>query len=457
MKKIIILAIVCFLGMLQVKAQTPSYSLWYEYGDGTFVTKSFTTTDELDLFLANSVPAVTTGGPLTAIKKVTPIYPPKGSSIEKFIVRPSEKIASLSFTNTPLPIDKNLFVHSSTTDFLTSDTIFLALSYKKTNPAAKKLAFFYNSNMNSTFKPFVNLVKTMNAGVENSAESMDLNQLRIHNNEIPSVAMRNIMNQVGQGYRNGLVFDIPTTLNEEKNIFLSLETLPTILTGQNESFKLVFLDDANTELESQNNDLLNHSALRSHDPNYEKVFPECLIFPKDGGTILHYDVHFQNTGLGPAQKVETTTTLPNGYSINDIQDLNNLNWEIAKLKKNNGYTIDVTASHDDKLVIRFAKKPSSKLILKGTLGLANPLNDVTTMGDFSFNLKVEQPLSGPQNLSSSTSIVFDENETVITNDATVRVRKCCACEEKKKKGNSKETKSCKSRSKFLQWLLCEGC
>ena len=463
MKKVCI-ALILTIFVAKANAQNGSYSFWYEYGNGNFISKSFQSASDLSDYVVNGLPVTQSGSNNNAVMKVTPIYRPGGKIfMPYFSVRPSINETSTSFATTPLPADKNLFVHSSTRDFISDDTVMVALNYKSIDVNNRKLAFFYNSNVNNTFVPISTISATINMQVFNAVNTLPIPQIRMFNNEKPSVATAAIMRGAGNGFKNGLVFDIASITDPEKNIFITMRTLTDIVLTQNENFKLVFLDGDNNPLQSQNNELLNHSALKSHDPNYEKVIPACLEIP-DGGstTLLSYQVHFQNTGEGPALKVVTTTTLPKGYSINDIQQLNNLDWEIAKQKKNDGYTIDVTGSHDNQLIIRFTKKPQTNIILKGTLGMDDPLNDVTTMGDFSFDLKLKKPLTREEDLASSTSIVFDNNEEVITNDAIVRIRKCCTCKEKEKNNNgntnnASNNKPCKSKRKVIQWLLCKDC
>lgn len=444
---------------MKSNAQTGSYSLWYEYGNGKYVTKSFNAYADLNTFLISNLPEINDSSDQIGLKKVTPIYRPTDIGNTKlYAYRPTDPFVEASFVNNSLPEGKNLFVSSSTRDFLANDTVMFALHYKSVNPENKKLAFFYNSNPNQTFIPISNLDNQipMVHDVQNMIKNIP--QIRMHNNESVSTATSSIMRNAGAGFKNGLVFNLASITDPEKCIFLTMNSVANIVMDQNENFKLVFLDQNDNALESENSNILNHAKLKSHDPNYEKVKPECVEFPSSGGSIMHYDVHFQNTGLGPALTVETTTTLPKGYTINDITDLNSLDWEIAKKAKNPGYTIDISGSRGNQLVIKFTKKPSTKIILKGTLGMSDPLSDVTTMGDFSFNLRLKNPLSGPMDLKSSTSIVFDTNEPVITNEATVRVRKCCSCKEKEKKQpKNGSNKPCKSNNKMLQWLLCNDC
>jgi hypothetical protein len=51
-------------------------------------------------------------------------------------------------------------------------------------------------------------------------------------------------------------------------------------------------------------------------------------------------------------------------------------------------------------------------------------------------------------MHSGTSIYFDENEAVKTNDTKVEFKKCCDCD---------NDCNIKSKSKFARWLFCKNC
>lgn len=459
MKKHIIATIILLCHLQIVTAQRGSFSLWYEFGDGRFVTRSFDTVRDVNNFIATSLPPLGNPGTSSGLKKVTPIYKPDGPAVPKpFSIRTTDIPATVSIINNSLPTGAALGIQTSTKDFLSNDTILCALQYKSSNKNNKKIAFFYNSNTNATFDAISSTNQIIRLINENSSGLMNSNQIRTHHNETSNIADQSIMSRVGQGYLNGLVFDLDPSSQTENCIFLTLTTLPRIVLDNDENFKLVFLDSNNNVLQEQNNSMTNHKNLPSHDPNYEKVVPECIEFHDGGGRLVHYKVHFQNTGAGAAHYVETTTTLPAGYTITDIQNRQNLNWSIAKVTRSSGYILDMSTSHDDKLILKFTETPTSTRILNGTLNNPNPLEDVTTMGDFEFDMQLKNLLPGPDDLISSTSIIFDRNIPVVTNDAVVRIRKCCSCKEKDTKhhGDTKP-RNCKCKSRFLRWLLCEDC
>lgn len=453
----IILAFALLVGCNNLMAQS-SFTLWYEYGNGNFLSQSFSDADALDNFIQNNLPQSTASDTVKAPMKVTPIYkPPKMPTNKRYAFNYLPVTFGEGFPNTSMPENERLYIYNSTRDFLANDTVFLSLCYNKTNLNAKKLAFFYNSNVNAAFKPILETANPLIMPNANGALTASVPQIRTHNSESISIANGDLLTSAGEGFSDGLLFDLSNSSSDAQNIMLTLFTYGDIPIEANETFKLVFLDNNNNPLLNKTSEIINHSGLKSHDPNYEKVVPECLEVATAVGQTLHYDVHFQNIGLGPALTVETTTTLPDGYTINDIINRTNLEWLIAKQIRNDNYIVDMSKSHDNLLIINFKKKPSTTIVLKGTLGMPNPLENITTMGDFSFEMKVKPPIK-IGDLTSKTSIIFDTNEPVVTDEAIVRIRKCCTCSEKSNNSaDNNKPKKCKTKNKFLQWLLCKDC
>jgi hypothetical protein len=477
MKKIYLL--ILLLGGLQItKAQTSSYALWYEYANGSFIKTSFSSLTDYNNYVSSSLPPLTTGGAQLGAKKGTIYYPPPGGSgiIKPYTIR--NTITGSSGVSTPIPIGKILFTHTSTFDFLKNDTIMFALNYLSKNTNANKLAFFYNKNPNPTFIPVTNVNGTLPIQNEITSNTITYPQIRRYFSENPAIAIGSMMSTIGAGYLNGLVFGLVETNDNPRNIFLTLNTYANITSDLNETFKLVFLDSNNNVVSSETGSLINHRKLPSHDPNYELVTPECLKPSMVEGTIANYDIHFQNTGLGPAELVVTRTKLPDGYTVDEIinwnpTNVNGLtNWRIGGVSANPDF--DVKASGEDAnnvLKIEFERKPTRRAapttdparseveVLVGTKDMPDPLSDTRTMGDFQFSLRLKTPPTIPIDLVSQTKIVFDTNAPVQTNDAIIRVRECCTCKEPSTNTISNTPPRCKwcKKSKFIRWLFCENC
>jgi hypothetical protein len=462
-----------------------AYLLWYEYGDGNFNSNSFWDTLSLKSYV-NNLPNA--NGSFSGLQKAVIVYPPnppKKLSINVFAKRTGVKGFNVNGNNLT-DLSEELQILPSTSDFIQADTMNFALHYNKKNyPNAKKVAFYYNSNGNATFKKVTNTAGEIGVIENRNGATTNIKQIRTHSGEMPSIANANQLNSTistnGNNFQDAIVFNLPNNAMVQ-NLFVSLITEPTFETDDNEEFKLVFLDEGDNVLKETNSGIRNSGGLGSHDPNYEIVKPSCLKEADVTRTIAEYKVHFQNTGGGPATKVQTITALPTGYTVNDIVNWNPVNksglttWRIGGVPINNNYSVTLKDSANGNiLIVKFRRKPNlpAKVfpndlartpseVLIGTNNMPDPLNDKRTTGEFEFKLKLKTPPTVPVNLVSFTNIIFDDNEPIMTDDATIRIRKCCKCNERNSNTDTNNTsdnstKPCRWKSKFLQWLLCENC
>jgi hypothetical protein len=459
----------------QASGSMPFFTAWYEYGDGKFINTSFPTPAQVDNFFAPStsnLPPYSATGTYRGIQRYVGHYkPPTKPSAKEFAYRPTANNSSGGYSTMAMPPGRYLNTNTSTKDFLSNDTLMLALQYN-TNIAsspsynATKMYFFYNSNPDPCFVAISNPAEVHAMPNAQAGTVLNVPQIRMHNGETVTVATAAELSSIGNGsFTNGLVFNLQARTRAASAAFVTMFTLANIRTDDNEEFELVFTDKNNQPLERTRNDVINHSKLKSHDPNYEKVQPECVLFPTDAGKIMQYQVHFQNTGPGPAHDVITYTFLPAGYTAADIVGYPNFNWAIGGTAGHTMYDVTVRDS-SNALILTFRQKldasgmPMIAMILEGTATAPDPANNVSTMGDFDFQMRLKSPLGGPSNLKSYTDIYFDDNDKVVTNDAVIRVRRCCDCTNAQG-GTPRDTKpdikDCKWRSKFLQWLLCKDC
>jgi hypothetical protein len=473
MKKIISTTILflCFWSFSKTEAQstTPNgiYNLWYEYGNSQFYKTSFSTLDSLLNFQNVGLPP--NGTNELGIKKIITTYnptPPPANTIKFYSARPTQSINN-SYPKISLLNGNDLGIVKSTTDFISNDTIMIALQYTATTNIPKKVAFFYNNNSTSSFLQIPasnNIITLPNDFTANN--TYPTKQIRVHKSESIAIATASQLANAGAGYNNGLVFSLPNTRPLTSNIFLTMYSFLDIPSANIENFKIIFLDNADKPISKGYQDnIVNHSKLKSHDPNNELVSVGCLTPTEAINKILDYTVNFQNTGLGNADTIITKTTLPIGYSINDVIGYPNITtpWQIADTFFNDNYVVQNTYSHDNIIEMRYYKKPSRSMILRGTLGLIDPSNDARTKGGFHFSLQLKPPYTAPQSLISSTAIYFDKNDAVITNDAIVTIKECCQCPDSNysnnnTKENIPEKCLCKKRkSKFFTWLFCKDC
>jgi hypothetical protein len=484
-KKILLLAVLVLKTVFSFGQGTNTlYSLWYEYGDGNFISNSFSDTNNLKNY-ANRLPSVTGG--FSGLQKIIIVYPPnppKNLSI-KVLAKRTSVAGYKASVNEVTNLTEALQIVPSTSDFIQNDTMDFALHYDKKNyPNARKVGFFYNSNGNATFKKVLNMGAQLRLPEESTGAQTLIKQVRTYYGEMPIEANANILNNItstnGNNFQDGIIFNLPNSATAQ-NIFVSLITQNIIEIDDNEDFKLVFLDEGNNVLNETNTGLRNSAGLGSHDPNYEIVKPSCVKTDAVDTTIATYKIHFQNTGGGPAKYVQTNTELPAGYTVNDILNWNPTNknalvtWHIGGILNNNSYNVTVKdSSNSNILIVQFKRKPNlpAKVfpndlarapseVLIGTNNTPDPLNDKRTTGEFVFKMKLKTPTSVPANLVSHTNIIFDNNEPVRTEDATIRIRNCCKCNEPRRKNDDNNAnnnpKPCRWKSRFLNWLLCENC
>jgi hypothetical protein len=461
----------------QASASTPFFMMWYEYGDGTFNSASTTGSVAVDNFFNTSTPAYSASSTNRGIQRYVGAYrPPTKPNALPLAYRPTSGGSTGGYTTVPMPAAKRLNIITSTSDFIADDTVMFALQYDKAPAGGQiptKLLFFYNSTRDAAWQSINNTLEEYPTPECSTAVNANIPQIRTHRNESSRLATSSeITSYASATYLNGVVFNLNTTPPLRNNIFVTMFTLENIATDDNQKFELVMLDKDNRIMRRETGNILNHVRHGSHDPNYEKVVPECVIFPTDANKLLDYKVHFQNTGPGPALDVITTTELPAGYTVADIPGYpNSVNCYIGGQPANINYDVTFSAV-GDKMIINFHRKVNpttgafvSSLILNGTMGSPDPANDITTTGDFDFQLRLHSPLTGPANLSSYTSIIFDENPPVETNKAVVRVRRCCDCMDRDggqpdnngDNNNPPKPRKCKWKQRWLQWLLCEDC
>jgi hypothetical protein len=480
---IIILVISTFI--VNAQSTDPIFVVWYEYGDGKFFKTSYTNEPDLEagIALLPSAP-----GPNIGFKKVIPIYTPLPSPPTNSVAKRTSVLGHASGDDEIILTDE-LEILTSSSDFLKLDTVQFALHYDKSKtPGATKVAFFYNSNANAAFFPINNPSSAMLNVPEKSTGILGpVRQVRTHNSETPSVASATLLASIftpsGGHYQNGIVFTLASGAASIKNIFVSLISNQDETTDDDENYKLVFLNETNQEINSTNGNLTNHKKLPSHDPNYETVQPNCVAASTSATIKANYDVHFQNTGKGPAESVITNTKLPDGYTVLDIVGwtqgtLAGISaWKIGGVTNNPNYDVTtMSMPGSNMLTLSFVRKAGARAVvspsdpsrsevevLVGTAGTPDPLSDVRTMGEFQFKLQLKPSSIVPIDLNSYTGIIFDENPVVYTDTAKIRIRDCCTCPDKgpANSGNGNNgnngPKPCKWKSKFLRWLLCEDC
>lgn len=143
--------------------------------------------------------------------------------------------------------------------------------------------------------------------------------------------------------------------------------------------------------------MYNPIVIGSYDPNYKEVSPKGIgttgkITKND--SVLHYIIHFQNTGTYYAQNIVVKDTLSS-----------NLDWESIKIGSSD-HNFTATLNEDGILTFTFANinlpwKQYSELLSRGYV---------------SFSIKLKRNLAVGTVIKNKAAIYFDYNAPVITNE-----------------------------------------
>lgn len=203
---------------------------------------------------------------------------------------------------------------------------------------------------------------------------------------------------------------------EEKFIFLNFKTTPEMIKDTNAVVKLtgVFIPDnplASTELFT-----IELQIVASHDPNKMMLKNSRMNFRFTGkNRKLTYKVKFQNTGKGPAKKVDIGVDIPQVLDKGSIEILDSK----PKLTPgkptyaNQSYLDTVSAADSIHFVF-------NNIYLPGTQQKGVKDTD-STMGFIEYKIGFkEKPKKLP--FKSGAAIIFDKNEPIYTNRAAGRYK-----------------------------------
>jgi hypothetical protein len=423
--------------------KSPREIVWVEYGDGQFSTSP----ESEHLFFKNNSSLCD-----FMIVKSTGIYakggkPPKQTA--KQVPAANKSTKQLYGPSVFYDKNENVRIIPNVIDVAAGDTMMYALSYRKPANSPNglyKLIFFYNTNRMNLYEP-IKVNGTYK--VRDDDKVLQIPFIRSHYGEqliSPKALPESIFNEFKDDFKNSgyLVFNVPINDDAERNLFLTMIPRGNIPDNANikASLNLILIPpDNKINRYDFNSRVLGNLA--SHDPNWQEVFPRCIKLPKTNQEMKHH-IHFQNEGLGPAKKVRVKTSLPNGLSANDIEVID---WAIGGIKNNPYYTLSINRTAVDSIEFEFIYDPNNtKIVLSGAIDLPDAPINPKTMGDIYFKCNAKP--SVPNIMNSGTSIYFDDNEAVKTNDTKVEFKKCCDCD---------NDCNIKSKSKFAKWLLCKDC
>lgn len=199
--------------------------------------------------------------------------------------------------------------------------------------------------------------------------------------------------------------------NEERFMFLSLETTPEMIKDTNAVVNLsaVFIpDDPLADIDVYKLEL---QIVASHDPNKMALKNNLMNYRFLGKEkTLTYKVRFQNTGKGPAKKVDVGINIP---QVLDIQSV--------EIKDSSPKVILCKDTYSGQSCLdTIIKKDSIHFVFKNIYlpGIKQEgVNDKdSTKGFIEYQIKFkEKPKKLP--FTSSAAIIFDKNEPIYTNAA----------------------------------------
>lgn len=199
-----------------------------------------------------------------------------------------------------------------------------------------------------------------------------------------------------------------------RNLFLTLQAAEAMLRDTSAIISLsgYYLSDDRRIAERFDLEL---EIVASHDPNFIAVSRCRLGFRRIRNKDLSYKVHFQNTGEGPASRVQVTCRVPQGLTAKALEVLD---YSPACPLCPKGEIIQScldTAIFADSVVFTFRN-----IYLPGTRQHGVSDRD-STKGFIKYRLRPGRHIQ-KKNLGARASIVFDKNPPIRTNRAPTRFK-----------------------------------
>lgn len=437
---------------------TPSHGnagtlILLEFGDGTFTFSNSETHNYNNTVHKYGVLMKTTGvydpdkRPPRATIETASTFSTLYNSRSATTVFPVTSYATASMPSAVITNLAKVLVQPNINSLVADDTMIFILTYKLDSLDIGRIINF-NYNNSDFFIPLKGGEEIVDVG--NSVPF-----IRFFQNELISYQNE------GKEYLNNIVIENLAKDGQEHNIFITLVPRPDLRmedlpqTKENKNTEVLdenkltaniqadLLDKDGNVLETSKNEL--EVMDDSHDPNYIRILPKCLPFPKKEIKELRFHAHCQNIGLGDAVTVKMSIALPYGLKPSDIYD--------TKVKLPQGVAASWAVGTLDSLVYTFYR--ASDKSLNGIKNNPLWLNDPNTMGDVWFKLKTNSSVNNV--LETQASIVFSNrdssvNDPVLTNIDRTAFSACCSCKSKTEKCGCD-----KKKSKIWKWLFCRRC
>ena len=204
--------------------------------------------------------------------------------------------------------------------------------------------------------------------------------------------------------------------NEERFVFMHFKTTPEMLKDTNATVRIsaAFIpDNPLVETEFFNLEL---QIVASHDPNKMALKKSRMNYRLTGNNReLTYKVRFQNTGKGPAKKIDV------GVNISEVFDASTI-----KIVKTKPEVQNCDSAYANQSCIKTVFSADSVHFVFTNIYLPGMqqkgVNDAdSTQGFVEYKIKFkEKPKKLP--IKSGAAIVFDKNEPIYTNQAVGRFK-----------------------------------
>ncbi len=232
----------------------------------------------------------------------------------------------------------------------------------------------------------------------------------------PSPGVEDLLQKARRGFRNEQAWRFSELRpGETRNLFVTLLGTPDMLKDTHALILLMGVFAPFDPAVPADSFLLEIEIVNSHDPNSIAVSDSRMNFRWAKKRSLEYRVRFQNTGEGPAKKVEITVSTPKSLDMRRVEPID---WyprcPICTDPPQPGGCLD-TAITNKGLVFTF-----HNIYLPGTRQ-KNCFDKDSTKGFVRYRIRTA-PRLAKLPFSSQASIVFDRNEPVITNYATTRFK-----------------------------------
>ena len=201
--------------------------------------------------------------------------------------------------------------------------------------------------------------------------------------------------------------------NEERNIFITLETPPEMLkdTSAIISVRGVYVPDGNYDNHQVKD--MEMEIVTSHDPNKMSSNGTFMNYRLVRFKRLKYKIKFQNNGEGPARTIRLETDLPDMFDKTTLKVVDLYpKCEICP-KEEVAYSCLETKFTDTQVIFTF-----KNIYLPGTEQKGVKEKD-STKGFVKYSIKFGKDFH-KKKTKSQTAIIFDKNDPIITNYSTTR-------------------------------------